>query len=408
MPIENARKMVVAEATSLDGYSPATTPTPNAIPVTDAEGTLPVGFIPAWADKEDVNNKGQADGYAGLDANGTVPLTQLPSSVKEAQVVADIAARDALEDVFAGLHVLVLDATDDETVETGGAEYVYTGSEFVKIAELDDLDMVLEWINIQDGPNSTPSEIDGAVDNSHTHENMTSLEFIGTDEEDMPTWNNEPWPSPASEQELPAIDEEEDGGKVLAVTSAGTAVEWMALPVVVIPDPELPEIEEGDKGKVLAVNTEETAVEWMALPASSFPEIEEGDKGKVLAVNEDEDAVEWTTLPVVEIPDPELPEIGEGDKGKVLSINEDEDAVEWMALPVVEIPDPELPEIEEGDMGKVLQVNSDESGVEWAVPFALPAFDEETDGGKVLAITADGSGLEWVTLPSPEEEEEEE
>jgi len=95
--------------------------------------------------------KGVANGIASLDASGKIPTTQIPTTFKEAYVVADIAARNALT-AFSGMHALVLDATADTTVETGGAEYVYDGTTWHKISELNDLDMVIDWSDIQNKP----------------------------------------------------------------------------------------------------------------------------------------------------------------------------------------------------------------------------------------------------------------
>lgn len=95
--------------------------------------------------------RGQNNGLASLDENGKVPTTQIPSVFKDAYVVDDIAARDEL-DAFSGLHALVIDATDDDTVESGGAEYVSDGTQWIKISELKDLDMIIDWENIQGRP----------------------------------------------------------------------------------------------------------------------------------------------------------------------------------------------------------------------------------------------------------------
>nr|DAW57376.1 MAG TPA: major tropism determinant [Caudoviricetes sp.] len=95
--------------------------------------------------------RGQNNGLASLDENGKVPTTQIPSIFKDAYVVDNIAERDKLEK-FSGLHALVIDATDDETVESGGAEYVYGGTQWIKISELKDLDMIIDWENIQGRP----------------------------------------------------------------------------------------------------------------------------------------------------------------------------------------------------------------------------------------------------------------
>ncbi|HSA05866.1 MAG TPA: hypothetical protein P5556_01650 [Candidatus Gastranaerophilales bacterium] len=95
--------------------------------------------------------KGVANGIASLDVSGKIPTTQIPSTFKEAYVVADIPARDALT-AFSGMHALVLDATADVTVEAGGAEYVYDGTTWQKISELNDLDLVINWEDIQNKP----------------------------------------------------------------------------------------------------------------------------------------------------------------------------------------------------------------------------------------------------------------
>ena len=95
--------------------------------------------------------KGAANGVATLDSNGHIPTSQIPIEFKEAQVVANIAARDNLE-VFSGLHALVIDATADSTVETGGAEYIYDGTKWIKVSELNDLDAVITWDNVLNKP----------------------------------------------------------------------------------------------------------------------------------------------------------------------------------------------------------------------------------------------------------------
>ena len=107
-------------------------------------------FSPA-VDERIALQKGSINGIATLDSNGHIPTSQIPIEFKEAQVVADISARDELE-VFSGLHALVVDATDDSTVETGGAEYIYDGTAWIKISELNDLDAVITWENILNKP----------------------------------------------------------------------------------------------------------------------------------------------------------------------------------------------------------------------------------------------------------------
>lgn len=133
--------------------------------------------------------QGVANGLATLDSNGKIPVIQIPTEFKEASVVDNIAARDNL-DAFTGLHALVIDATADNTVETGGAEYVYNGTAWIKVSELNDLDTVITWENVLNKP---------------------SLVKKITDLTDMPN----------------ALTDQ--GGKVLAVNSAGTAIEFVSV-----------------------------------------------------------------------------------------------------------------------------------------------------------------------------------
>ena len=72
--------------------------------------------------------------------------------------------------------VLVLDASDDATVASGAATYVNSGGVWVKIAEHESMDVVLNWASIQNGPTSTVAAIDQAVTDSHTHSNKTVLD----------------------------------------------------------------------------------------------------------------------------------------------------------------------------------------------------------------------------------------
>lgn len=224
------------DAETLVGHTPSVTPAPGVIPIAQADSKLATGFLPegtvyvhpdthpasmivpdtthrfvtddektAWNAKqaalgftpENPANKGVANGYAGLNADGIVPLTQLPSSIKECAVAATIAARDAIAAPFTGLHVLVLDATADTTVEAGGAEYVWNGTTWSKIAELNMIDTVQDWSNLQNKPSSTPAQIDAAVSGTHAHTNKTAIDLIGNSG-GAPTWNGGDWPAPAA------------------------------------------------------------------------------------------------------------------------------------------------------------------------------------------------------------------
>jgi hypothetical protein len=94
-------------------------------------------------------------------------------------VVTDIAARDALNPATVSL-ALVLNATADTTVANGAATYVYntTTSAWIKIAEYESLDVVLQWSNIVGRPTSTPAQIDAAVTGNHNHGNKPVLDGL--------------------------------------------------------------------------------------------------------------------------------------------------------------------------------------------------------------------------------------
>lgn len=108
------------------------------------------------------------------------------------EVVDDIAARDALLATLDGnVLILVLDASADTTVDAGFATYAYRHADtsLTKISEGENLDVVLQWSNIQGGPSSTPGAIDAAVSNSHAHTNATELDQIGQDADGDLTYN---------------------------------------------------------------------------------------------------------------------------------------------------------------------------------------------------------------------------
>lgn len=130
---------------------------------------------------------GVANGIATLDANGLVPASQISKEYKETKVVADIQARNAMavEDLYESLFVYVLDATGDPTVASGAALYIYAqdidnpGSYvWHKVAEMESLDVELNWSDILGRPTSTPAAIDQQVTDSHTHSNKTVLDAL--------------------------------------------------------------------------------------------------------------------------------------------------------------------------------------------------------------------------------------
>ena len=104
------------------------------------------------------------------------------TGLSQIEIVADISARDALNPTTT-VQALVLDASDDPTVDSGAATYIYNPSteEWIKIAEYESMDMVIDWSYIQNRPSSSVSDIDDAVAKKHTHANKTELDKISED-----------------------------------------------------------------------------------------------------------------------------------------------------------------------------------------------------------------------------------
>lgn len=97
-------------------------------------------------------------------------------------IVDTIEERDALKNLVVGDKVQVLDATADETVEKGGATYLYMKDfTFRKIAEEEAMDVICNWEHLQDKPESAVGDIDDAVIKQHTHANKTVLDLLGDD-----------------------------------------------------------------------------------------------------------------------------------------------------------------------------------------------------------------------------------
>lgn len=111
----------------------------------------------AIATKLNANKVGVANGVASLDGKGLIPLSQIPAAAKEMRVVDTIADRDAIVEKFSGLSVYVKDASADTSVATGGAFYIYDGTTFIKTAEAESMDVVVDFANI----NNKPTTIEG-------------------------------------------------------------------------------------------------------------------------------------------------------------------------------------------------------------------------------------------------------
>ncbi len=115
------------------------------------------------------------------DADIDAKIASAISGINAGTVVADIAARDAQTGMSVGNQTLVLDATGDGSVASGGATYVVLSTGplvWQKISETESLDLIVSWASITGKPTSSPAAIDAAVTNAHTHANMTQLNLI--------------------------------------------------------------------------------------------------------------------------------------------------------------------------------------------------------------------------------------
>ena len=73
---------------------------------------------------------------------------QIKSFLGSNYIVADIAARDALTGLVASDEVYVIDASGDPTVDSGGAKYIWDGTQYLKQAEDESFDVVIAPTNL--------------------------------------------------------------------------------------------------------------------------------------------------------------------------------------------------------------------------------------------------------------------
>jgi len=124
-----------------------------------------LGFTP-----ENTANKGQSNGYAGLDSNGKIPLAQLPDAAKnQTFVVSNPTERNALTNLLSG----------DKAYETStGDSYIWDGSSWRILADADWENVNIDWANINGKPTSSVANIDDAVSKRHSHSNKSTLDAI--------------------------------------------------------------------------------------------------------------------------------------------------------------------------------------------------------------------------------------
>ena len=132
----------------------------------DLNGNVNVNIEELGAER--VVNKGIPNGYAGLDGNGKIPLSQVPDTLKQqTYVVLNEAERLALENLISG---------DKAFERETGDSYIYDGIQWLILSDSDWENVNLDWANIANKPTSSTSSIDKAVTDSHTHGNKNVLD----------------------------------------------------------------------------------------------------------------------------------------------------------------------------------------------------------------------------------------
>jgi hypothetical protein len=115
------------------------------------------------------------------------------AAMNRVEIVADIAARNALASADYNQLVLVLNATGDATVAAGAASYVFRNSDnsWIKVSEYEGMDVALTWAAITGKPASAVALIDDAVNKRHDHANKAALDKIGDNAGSM-TYDGQP------------------------------------------------------------------------------------------------------------------------------------------------------------------------------------------------------------------------
>lgn len=135
-------------------------------------------FINDATQYEVVARRGQPEGYASLDANGKIPMSQMPDGTStKLSTVATYADLLALQNVEDSLQILVLDASGDGTVDSGWATYIYSEAinGWRKLSEQESMDVVIDWSNLTGKPSSTTVQIDNTVAASHAQNSDIKL-----------------------------------------------------------------------------------------------------------------------------------------------------------------------------------------------------------------------------------------
>lgn len=173
--LTEAEKTALATALSTGNYVAAA----NGVVVHGADGKIADGSLNVVSGTK-ITTSYLADFVEEENGVQKIKLDALPATVKgKINYVADITARDALTAAQKSESlVFVIDASADATVDAGAAMYGWdaTNSKWVKIAEVESLDVAITDIVTHDSVETT-----GAVMYDHTVllESPTMTELVG-------------------------------------------------------------------------------------------------------------------------------------------------------------------------------------------------------------------------------------
>lgn len=158
-------------------------------------------------------------------------LSIIPPEAKSSKVVENISNRNDIssEDRFEGLRVHVIDATDDSTVDDGGAGYILkeglSNNDWVKIYEAESLDLeipvsegspgIIQAADGSGGFNETEvlyQQVDGPTDPSNRHLQINEGAFKVT-AMDVEVWQD-PGAVNNSDEATYFLEKEEDGSRI--------------------------------------------------------------------------------------------------------------------------------------------------------------------------------------------------
>lgn len=140
-----------------------------------------------------INNSNKPNGYVLLDTQGYLPETNIRQELLAInKEYADITALLGESRVQPGKIVMVVDATADETVDSGWAiyrrtkepEYWELSKGWQKVSEQESVNIDLQWDHVKDHPASVPSAIDEMIRKAHAHSDLEALNKLGLAEVD--------------------------------------------------------------------------------------------------------------------------------------------------------------------------------------------------------------------------------